>query len=553
MGSMRKGSKGLSEQREELLKVDELLHARLWQLQHMDKQYSSLLITQNDEDALNKANASIQFAEESFRKSIDSIDRIGKQYDDQAGTNDFQNITTFFKTTLENRRFLAYARLGLLSEKKGSAGYALTVLKLQDEIDKKDKIIAGYEATNNDQEKNAMRNAIAEKDKQVGELQSQLQKLQEEKQLYTETAQKLQTEIEQKNKIIETANKKLPADQKLVQTLQTDVAEKNKQIGTLQAQLKKEQSDKQMFAQSVQKLQNEVVEKNKLIAAEANKRTANEQKAMLALQNDINAKSNRIGTLETQLKKEQSDKLVYAQGMQRLQNEVNEKNKLITSLNRKSPIDQKTLVSLQTQVNERNKKISALEAQLKKEQTDKQAYAQSIQKLQNEVADKNKLLASANSKAPIDQKTLANLQTQINEKNKRISTLESQIKKEQSDRQAYAQSVQKLQSEIVEKNKLIASANKRPASTTDQKVVQTLQNDIAARDQRIRALEDQLKQTQTRTVAYKPEDATSLKDLQQKNNNLKLAYNNSLAQLDMVVRKYNALKSENDQLRSRLR
>ena len=82
---------------EEFKMSDELLHARLWQLQDLDQKFASLMTTQYDEEALVKTNASIQYAEESFRKSIDSIARVGATYDETSGSNDFQNMTTFFK------------------------------------------------------------------------------------------------------------------------------------------------------------------------------------------------------------------------------------------------------------------------------------------------------------------------------------------------------------------------------------------------------------------------------------------------------------------------
>src|SRR5688500_4964373 len=73
VGSLgKKGSKS-SRGQEEFKASDELLHARLWQLQDMDQKFASLLTTQYDQEALVKTNASIQYAEESFRKSIDSV------------------------------------------------------------------------------------------------------------------------------------------------------------------------------------------------------------------------------------------------------------------------------------------------------------------------------------------------------------------------------------------------------------------------------------------------------------------------------------------------
>jgi hypothetical protein len=184
------------QQQEELLKVDELLHARLWQLQSMDQKYASLMTVKTDEAELTKTNAFIQYAEGAFQKSIDSIASIGTQYDTKMGTNDFQNITAFFKTILENRRFLSYIRLGLISEDKGSAGYRQIVFKQQEELNKKDKIIAAYAVINdNEKVRISLQNAVAEKDKQIRNLETQIQKEQSEGQANIQSVQKLQTEL----------------------------------------------------------------------------------------------------------------------------------------------------------------------------------------------------------------------------------------------------------------------------------------------------------------------------------------------------------------------
>jgi chromosome segregation ATPase len=550
IGSMgRRGNKAsLTVQQEQLLKADELLHARLWQLQSMDQQYSSLASTQNGDEELTKSHLSIQNAEGAFQRTIDSLELVGKRYDEEAGTNDFQNMTSFFKTILDNRRFLSYLRLGVSSESKGSAGY-ITILKLQEELQKKDKMLAAYADNSNDEKaKIEFQNAIAEKDKQLQSLHTEIQKEKTEKQSYTQSIQKLETELSEKNKLIESVNKKLPGDQKALAGLQNEVAEKTKQIRSLESQVQKEQLEKQSYVQGVQRLQGEVAEKNKLIAS-LSKKSPVDQKALVNLQNDITEKNKQIRNLEALIKKEQLEKQSYVQGVQRLQSEVAEKNKLLASSNKKAPVDQKALVNLQNDITEKNKQIRNLEALIKKEQLEKQSYVQGVQKLQAEVAEKNKLIAAAgNKQSASDPKKLLDLQKDVSQKNEQIKNLQIAVQKEQSGNKTYAQTITSLQAEIIERNKIIAAANNRKIPA-DQKALVALQTEITEKNKRIRNLEEQLKQSVAKSQTSKPASVESSKVIQE-SNNLKVAYNNTLAQVNLLTRKYNALKAENDQLRS---
>lgn len=540
----------LTKQREQLLKADELLHARLWQLQNMDKQYSSLLTVQRDEAGLARANASIETTEQAFQKAIDSIERMGRQYDEQAGTNDFQNITAFFKTILDNRRFLAYTRSTLNSNDRGASSY-ITILKLQEEIQTKDKLLAQATNKNAEKEKSDLQNAIAERDKQIQTLRNEVEKQQVEKQTYAEQLQKLQVSLTEKDKLLTAAANKLPTDQKALHTLQTQITDKNNQIRTLEAQVQKDQSEKQGYLQTVKKLQADLTEKNKAIAASSNKVSA-DQKTLVALQTQITDKTNQVKNLEAQLRKEQSEKQSYLQTTQKLQADLNEKNKIIVaSANKKTPTDQKALLSLQAQITDKNNQIKNLEGQVRKEQSEKLSYSEAMKKLQTELGEKNRIIAAANTKLPADQKAVVTLQKEIAQKNEQIRTLQAAIQKEQAEKKSYLQTAQNLQSDLAEKNRQLAAANnKKPI--TDQKTLSSLQNSVAEKDKRIRALEDQLKQSQARTTDGSTSD-DAVKKLQQKNNNLTVAYNNTQAQINLLIRKYNALKSENDLLRNNQR
>jgi len=550
IGSLGKNGIETSEIHQELMQVDELLHARLWQLQNMDQQFSSLANEKSDESSLASTNAAIQNNEVAFRKSIDSIDQLGRQYDEKAGNNSFQNLTMFFKTILENRRYLSYARLDLATEDKGAGGYKQAILKLQDELSKKDKIIAEFEDSEQKPQNN-LQNAVADKDKHIQTLEAQIQKEQAERQTTTLAMQKLQGELTEKDKMIAAlGNKKAPTDQKGTQSLQTALTEKDKQILGLQAQIQKEQSAKNTFSQTIQKLQSEKVEKDKMISALSNIKAPTDSKALAGLQNTVAEKNKQIRDLQTQVEKEQTAKNAFTQSVQRLQTELTEKDKLIAaSMNKKGPADQKVLLSLQSAVNEKDKKIRDLQAQAQKDQTEKNV---SLQKLQNERVEKDKMIAAlSNIKIPqADQKGLANLQNTVAEKNKQIRDLQTQVQKEESDKTNYSQSIQKLQAELIEKNKIIVAwgNNKAPS---DQKALLSLQNDIIEKNKRIRSLEDQLKGTAlVKNTSYKPAAGESVQDLQQRNTNLRLAYNNTLTQLGVLTRQYNLLKGELQQLKN---
>lgn len=513
-----KGAK-VSKAQEDFKLSDDLLHARLWQLQDMDQKFASLMTTQYDQEALVKTNASIQYAEESFQKSIDSITRIGAAYDERTGSNDFQNLTTFFKKILENRRFIAFTRMGILAGGQGSASEKQIIVRLQNELYEKDKMIAA--GTDNKMIRD-LESQLAEKDKTISELQTQVQKEQADKQAYAQTTQKLQSELSEKNKMIGSEENKSGPDQKAVLTLKNELTAKNKQISDLQAQ---SESSRQTYTQTIQKLQNELSEKNKVIASSSNKKGSADEKALTALQTEINTKNKQVSDLQAQVQRDNAEKKTYAQTIQKYQNDIAAKNTMIDALsNIKIPTDDKLVAKLQKDISERDKQISSLS---------------------NELNEKNKAIATASSnKLPADQKGVAALRNEINDKNKQISTLQAEVRKEAAEKQNYSQTIQTLQLELIEKNKIIASAGNRKVPA-DQKAVVTLQNEIAEKDRRIKRLEEQLSSGSiARQASYSNAKETEV------NTNLRIAYNNTMAQLGLLQKKYNTLKAEMDQLKS---
>ena len=514
----RKGVK-ISKAQEDFKLSDDLLHARLWQLQDMDQKFASLMTTQYDQEALVKTNASIQYAEESFQKSIDSITRIGAAYDERTGSNDFQNLTTFFKKILENRRFIAFTRMGILAGGQGSASEKQIIVRLQNELYEKDKKIAADTDTKMIRD---LESQLAQKDKTISELQTQVQKEQADKQTYAQTTQKLQSELSEKNKMLASAENKTAPDQKAVLVLKNELTAKNKQINDLQAQ---SESSKQTYTQTIEKLQNELSEKNKLIASSSNKKGSADEKALTALQNEINTKNKQVSDLQAQILKDNAEKKTYAQTIQKYQNDIAAKNTMIDALsNIKIPTDDKLVAKLQKDISAKDKQISSLS---------------------NELNEKNKSTATASAnKSTVDQKGLAALQNEISAKNKQISTLEAEVRKEAAEKQNYSQTIQSLQLELIEKNKIIASAGNRKVPT-DQKAMVTLQNEIAEKDRRIKRLEEQLSSGSiARQASY-----TNAKETET-NNNLRIAYNNTMTQLGLLQKKYNSLKAEMDQLKS---
>ena len=185
--------------------------------------------------------------------------------------------------------------------------------------------------------------------------------------------------------------------------------------------------------------------------------------------------------------------------------------------NIKIPTDDKAVANLQKELSGKNKQISDLQA----------------------------ALASSSNKQPSDQKGLVALQNELTAKNKQIDNLQNQVRKETAEKQEFSKTVHDLQLELIEKNKLIASAGNRKVPT-DQKALVTLQNEIVEKDKRIRMLEGQL---QSGVVATRAVGGESVRDLEQRNNNLRLAYNNTMTQLGVLQKKYNVLKAEMDQMK----
>jgi chromosome segregation ATPase len=273
-------------------------------------------------------------------------------------------------------------------------------------------------------------------------------------------------------------------------------------------------------------LQNELSEKDKLIASSSNKKGSADDKALISLQNEINTKNKQVSDLQAQVQKDMAEKKTYTQTIQKYQNDIAAKNTMIDALsNIKIPTDDKLVAKLQKDISAKDKQISSLT---------------------NELNEKNKAIAAAPAnKLPADQKGgLAALQNELSAKNKQISTLQAEVRKEAAEKENYSQTIQSLQLELIEKNKIIASAGNRKVAT-DQKAVVTLQNEIAEKDKRIKKLEDQLSSGSiARQASYTNPKETEV------NTNLRIAYNNTMSQLGLLQKKYNTLKAEMDQLKS---
>lgn len=423
-----------TEQREKLLQADDLLHSRLWHLQRKDQLFASLFATAGNDTALGRTHTSIQEGEKDFKKIIDSIERKGIELDQAAGSNDFQNMTTFFKTILENRRFLDNLRSDMGSNGKESMPEKKQFFKLQNQLYEKDKLIADLQ------------------------------------------------------------NKNTSGDQGAILSIQNELQEKNKQINTLGIEIQNARKEKDAFTKSLAQLGNELKEKNISIGLLENSKVSSNQKVLLGMQNEVTARDKRIRDLEFQLQSKTPEKNTATQSMFKLQNEIIEKDK----------------------------RIRDLEVRLQNKAPEKNTSTQSMFKLQNDII----------------------------EKDKRIRNLEAQALRKAPEKNTSTQEILKLQNELVQKEKVIAALENKniPAET---KTLKTLQSKIVEKDKRIHSLEDQLQSgVASANNSYKAATGETLEDLQQRNTNLRLAYNNTMTQMGVLTKKYNLLKSEVDQLKN---
>ena len=82
-----------------------MLHARLLELQQMDRTYAAQFNEQESTIALEISQLSLHKAEQALVKTLDSLEVARTGWDDRT-SSDLWKLTTYFKTIMENRQFL---------------------------------------------------------------------------------------------------------------------------------------------------------------------------------------------------------------------------------------------------------------------------------------------------------------------------------------------------------------------------------------------------------------------------------------------------------------
>jgi hypothetical protein len=121
------------------MQADNLLHARLLRLQQMDREYASLYSEAASDVAVEMARVSIQYTEDALRLTIDSMENRRKTLDDNI-SGELWKLTTYFKTIMENRRFLTAVK-SAGSKAAGNPNDELYLKALQEELRQKEAFI----------------------------------------------------------------------------------------------------------------------------------------------------------------------------------------------------------------------------------------------------------------------------------------------------------------------------------------------------------------------------------------------------------------------------
>ncbi|MEJ7913318.1 MAG: hypothetical protein WKF70_09200 [Chitinophagaceae bacterium] len=109
--------------------------------------------------------------------------------------------------------------------------------------------------------------------------------------------------------------------------------------------------------------------------------------------------------------------------------------------------------------------------------------------------------------------------------------------------------VAELKQELVKKQEEVKVLGNRATGASPEQV-RNLQQELEARNKRIAQLERQVSNPDNASLANAPAKGENLKDLQQRNANLKLAYSTTQTQLGVVAKELNILKRENQRLQS---
>jgi chromosome segregation ATPase len=128
-----------------LLEADATLHRRLQGVHEADDRYEALLAAGSvSVEALDETNGQIIQAEMALQQTIDSLKQL---YSGTTGNDrdSFMHLTDYFRTTLENRRFLSDMRMIASAETDDSTTMQQTLLRLRADVAAKAKKIAQLE------------------------------------------------------------------------------------------------------------------------------------------------------------------------------------------------------------------------------------------------------------------------------------------------------------------------------------------------------------------------------------------------------------------------
>jgi hypothetical protein len=129
-----------------LLQADAALHRRLQTVFEADDSYEALLASGSaSADALDEKNGQIIQAEMALQQTIDSL-KQSASFTAAAGNKDtLLHLVDYFRTTLENRRFLSDMRMIASAETDDSTTMQQTLLRLRADVAAKAKKIAQLE------------------------------------------------------------------------------------------------------------------------------------------------------------------------------------------------------------------------------------------------------------------------------------------------------------------------------------------------------------------------------------------------------------------------
>ncbi len=126
-----------------LTAADAALHRRLQAVYEADDRYDALLAANAVRtELLDEKNGDIIQAEMALQKTIDSLQQAPAAGADSSA---LARLTGYFKTTLQNRRFLSDMRMIASAESDDSTAMQQALLRLRAEVDEKTKRIARLE------------------------------------------------------------------------------------------------------------------------------------------------------------------------------------------------------------------------------------------------------------------------------------------------------------------------------------------------------------------------------------------------------------------------